>query len=83
MKQTSLQIKGMTCTTCAGTVEEALSKRPGVSRAVVNFAAEKATVEYDPSVITENDLILAVEDAGYGVVTSEVIFEITGMTCVT
>ena len=83
MKQTSLQIKGMTCTTCAGTVEEALSKRPGVSRAVVNFAAEKATVEYDPSVITENDLILAVEDAGYGVVTSEVIFEITGMTCIT
>jgi len=43
-KQTTLQITEMTCTTCADSVEKALSGVPGVSKASVNFAAEKATV---------------------------------------
>jgi Cu+-exporting ATPase len=82
-KETSLRITGMTCATCAGAVEKALSGRHGVSRAAVNFAAEKATVEYDPSVAEEKDLVKAIEDAGYGVVAGEAVFDIVGMTCAT
>jgi len=82
-KQTSLQITGMTCATCAGTVERKLSQLRGVSKAAVNLASEKATVEYDPSQATEKDLVQAVEDAGYGVAISEVVFDVTGMTCAT
>ena len=82
-KETSLRITGMTCATCAGAVERALSGSHGVSRAVVNFAAEKATVEYDPSMAGEKDLVRVVEDAGYGVVASEAVFDIAGMTCAT
>jgi Cu+-exporting ATPase len=82
-KQTSLQITGMTCATCAGTVEKKLSQLRGVSKASVNLASEKATVEYDPSQATDKDLVRAVEDAGYGVAISEVVFDVTGMTCAT
>jgi Cu+-exporting ATPase len=82
-KQTSLQITGMTCATCAGTVEKKLSELRGVSKAGVNLASEKATVEYDSSLTTEKDLVKAVEDAGYGVAISEVVFDVTGMTCAT
>jgi Cu+-exporting ATPase len=82
-KQTSLQITGMTCATCAGTVEKKLSELRGVSKAGVNLASEKATVEYDSSLTTEKDLVRAVEDAGYGVAISEVVFNVTGMTCAT
>jgi Cu+-exporting ATPase len=82
-KQTSLQLTGMTCTTCAGSVEKALSGSKGVYRVAVNFAAEKATVEYDPSVTTEKDLARTIQEAGYGVATSEVALDIIGMTCAT
>jgi Cu+-exporting ATPase len=82
-RQTTLHITQMTCTTCAGSVEKALSGVPGVSKASVNFAAEKATVEYDPSVTSEAALTKAVESAGYGVATSEVTLGLVGMSCVT
>jgi Cu+-exporting ATPase len=82
-KQTSLQITGMTCATCAGTVEKKLSHLRGVSKAAVNLASEKATVEYDPSQASERDLVQAVEEAGYGVAFGEVVFDVTGMTCAT
>jgi Cu+-exporting ATPase len=82
-KQTTLDITGMTCSTCAITVEKALSEVPGVARANVNFAAERATVEYDPSVTSEEALITTVADTGYGVATSEVTLGLIGMTCTT
>jgi len=83
VRQTRLRITGMTCATCAGAVEGALKARHGVSRATVNLAAEKATVEYDPAVVGEKDLLRAIEDAGYGVAINEAVFDITGMTCAT
>lgn len=82
-RRISLQITGMTCATCAGAVEQSLSQLPGVSRAQVNLASEKATVEYAPSQVTAKDLIQAVEDAGYSVAIGEAVFDITGMTCAT
>ena len=82
IKQTTLQVTGMSCATCAGTVEKSLSEVPGVVRASVNLATEKATVEYDPSLTSEKALVDAVTNAGYGVATSEVTPGLIGMTCV-
>ena len=60
-------VTGMTCANCAMTVERALGKKvPGVVAAAVNFAAERATVTYLPSMATAEDLALAVEKAGFG-----------------
>ena len=60
-----LPITGMTCASCAGRVERALRKVPGVQVATVNLANERAHVEVsgqiDPAV-----LLAAVDKAGYG-----------------
>ena len=64
-----LPITGMTCANCARTVERRLNKKvPGVVHAVVNFATERASVEYIPGVASVAAMIAAIEDAGYGVV---------------
>jgi len=81
-KQTTFSLTGMTCATCASTVEKALTTVPGVSKVNVNFAAEKAMVEYDPSVASETALVEAIENAGYGVSTGEVTLGLIGMSCV-
>jgi Cu+-exporting ATPase len=58
----------MTCASCSNFVERALARTPGVQRAVVNLATEKATVEFIPTQLTRADLAAAVEAAGYTVV---------------
>ncbi len=64
-----LPITGMTCANCVATVERALRRKvPGVVSAAVNLATERATVEYLPDRASEDDLVRAVEAAGYGVV---------------
>jgi len=59
-----LPITGMTCASCANRIERKLNKLDGVS-ATVNYATEKATVDYDPGVAKPDDLLGAVEAAGY------------------
>ena len=61
-----LSISGMTCASCAGRVEKALLAVPGVVRAEVNLATEKASVEGIAGVLRPADLITAVSSAGYG-----------------
>lgn len=61
----TLTIGGMTCASCVATVEKALSRVRGVRSAVVNFAVEKAIVEYDPKMASVADLEKAVIEAGY------------------
>ncbi|MBS4022795.1 MAG: copper-translocating P-type ATPase [Dethiobacter sp.] len=85
-KKSTLLITGMTCTTCSQTVEKALQKANGVKSANVNFAVEKAFVEYDPAAISEEGLIKVVENAGYkGKISDEdsrtITLKISGMTC--
>jgi len=64
-----LPITGMTCANCAATVERTLNRKvPGVVQANVNFATERATVEYIPGVASVAAMIRAIEEAGYGVV---------------
>jgi Cu+-exporting ATPase len=56
----------MSCAACARNIEQKLSTTPGVSRAGVNFATGRATVEYDPDSTTVRQLIEAVQEVGYG-----------------
>lgn len=80
-KETSFQITGMTCAACSNRVEKGLSKMVGVEQANVNLALEKATVVYDSSLVTLEDLYQKVEKLGYGVVLAMEELSITGMTC--
>jgi len=66
-KTETLDIEGMTCASCAAFVEKSLSRTPGVQRALVNYATEKATVDYLPGQASPATLRQAVLDAGYGV----------------
>jgi P-type Cu+ transporter len=63
-----LPITGMTCAMCEKNVTRALKKPDGVLDVLVNLSTEKATVTYLPGVVRRNDLIQAVERAGYGVI---------------
>ncbi len=66
-REISLKLTGMTCASCATKIEKALKSVNGVRRASVNFATEKATVEYAPDIVTLVDLRKTVRDVGYGV----------------
>ncbi|KAG0451593.1 hypothetical protein HPP92_015687 [Vanilla planifolia] len=59
------RIGGMTCAACVNSVEGVLRKVPGVKRAVVALATSLAEVEYDPSIISKDEIVVAVEDAGF------------------
>jgi P-type Cu+ transporter len=61
----TLAIEGMTCASCVRRVERALSRTPGVTEASVNLATEQASVNYQPGVARIEDLLAAVEKAGY------------------
>jgi P-type Cu+ transporter len=63
--QARLTIEGMTCAGCAARVEKGLNKLEGVD-AAVNLATEEAAVRYDDRRVAIDDLIAAVEAAGYG-----------------
>ncbi len=64
---TTLDIEGMTCASCASFIEKSLTRTPGVQRAMVNFATEKATIDYLPTQATPTTLKEAVVNAGFGV----------------
>ena len=59
-----LALEGMTCASCATRIEKRLNKLDSVS-ATVNFATEQAAVSFDPRQVSLEDLIAAVEAAGY------------------
>ena len=62
-----LVVTGMTCAACAARIEKKLNRLDGVT-ASVNYATEKASVEFDPSALGPDELIAAVEAVGYGAV---------------
>lgn len=62
---TELAIEDMTCASCVGRVEKALTKIPGVLEANVNLATERARVRHLAGVVSAAELEAAVEQAGY------------------
>jgi Cu+-exporting ATPase len=65
MAKANFEIVGMHCATCALKITKSLKKVEGVSDASVNYALEKASVDYDDSRVGERQLVKAVENAGY------------------
>ena len=81
INQITLAVDGMTCASCVSHVEKALEEVPGVTRAMVNLATEKAVVQFDTERVTPSLLAEAVDDAGYAVGVDKVTLNVGGMTC--
>jgi Cu+-exporting ATPase len=80
-KRVDLPIEGMSCASCVARVEESLQHTPGVATAQVNFAAERASVTFDPAQLDVRALMKVVEGAGYNVPTEKVTIPVAGMSC--
>ncbi|MEP6678556.1 MAG: heavy metal-associated domain-containing protein [Betaproteobacteria bacterium] len=65
METVNLNVDGMTCGGCVASVTRVLKATPGVSDAVVELAAKRATVTFDPAQTSVPALKAAVGDAGY------------------
>ena len=63
MSKLDLEIEGMSCGHCVAAVSEALRELPGVTVEAVGIGS--AAVSYEPDRVSLDDILLAVEDAGY------------------
>ncbi|QED28122.1 copper-translocating P-type ATPase [Microvenator marinus] len=79
-KTETLRIDGMTCASCVGQVEKALSKVEGVDSVVVNLATERADITMSSSVDRQT-LIKTIQAAGYSVPAATIDLSVEGMTC--
>ncbi|EHR78739.1 copper-exporting P-type ATPase A [Thermococcus litoralis DSM 5473] len=79
----NIKITGMSCASCAKTIEVALKELEGVKDVKVNLATETAYVKFDESKVSITQIIRAIESVGYGVVREkrDAIIKIGGMTC--
>jgi len=75
MTKEVFKIQGMTCASCARTIEKAVSSLAGVISAQVNFGAETLLVEFDEVKISPKDMAKATKDAGYQLLTLELLSE--------
>ena len=65
MKKVLLKIDGMTCSACSSGLEKYLNKQDGIKEAVVNLVMNNASIEYDDTKLTLNQLEKFVEKAGF------------------
>lgn len=79
-KHVVLPITGMTCANCVASVERNIKKEKGINTAIVNLSSERATVDYDPTLVKLPMILQRVERAGYGVATGEADLYIQGMS---
>src|SRR3990170_1578456 len=76
-----LAIKGMSCAACAARIEKGLAAVAGVRQAAVNFAAERATVTFDPTVTDSERLIETIKGLGYEAPVERLTLPVRGMSC--
>ena len=65
MEDLNLKLKGMSCASCANSIEKAILGVPGVVEGNVNFSSDRASVRYDPKQTNINIITKAVVDIGY------------------
>ncbi|WP_026908771.1 heavy metal translocating P-type ATPase [Paucisalibacillus globulus] len=65
MEKVEFDVYGMTCAACSTRIEKVLNKQEGVKHATVNLATESASIEYNPGLIEELDLIGRIQKLGY------------------
>ncbi|WP_049924363.1 heavy metal translocating P-type ATPase [Halopiger djelfimassiliensis] len=78
-----LEITGMSCATCSGTVEDAVADLEGVESASANYATDEGTVAYDPDSVSLAEIYAAIDEAGYGAVSETETITVMGMSCAT
>ena len=71
-KKAVIPVKGMTCVNCAAAIQKDISKLAGVKSANVNYANEKAVVEFDPAAVGLDRFISSIKELGYQAVTEKV-----------
>jgi Cu+-exporting ATPase len=76
-----IPVVGMSCASCASTIQRGLASLKGVESANVNFATSKATVLYQPQLAKPEDFISSVKKSGYEVGTASLELPIQGMEC--
>lgn len=87
IRKESFKVSGMTCAACAARIEKIINKLPGIEKANVNFAVEKATVEFDDISVDSDEISEAVKKLGFGIekeveqVNSRIELKISGMSC--
>ena len=65
MDNLTLKLRGMSCASCASSVEQAIKSVPGVIECSVNFGMEQATIKYDSKQTNLATIQSAVDAAGY------------------
>ncbi len=87
IKKKTIKISGMSCAACAARIERGLAKLEGIKNANVNFAMERASVEFDEKLVSDEMLEENIKKLGYDIVKEEnsinnkVELRVTGMTC--
>lgn len=65
LEQLRFSISGMSCSACAASIEKRLSGLPGINEVNVNLVGDFAQVSFDANRVTEQDVFLEVEKAGF------------------
>ena len=89
VEKCQLHVKGMTCGSCVAAIEKHVQKLPGCHKILVSLLAARAEIQYDPSLISPNEIAASVTELGFpasvlqqsGAGESVVDLEISGMTC--
>lgn len=84
METKSYPIEGMTCASCASTVEKTAGKMTGVIEASVNLASEKLNIKVEEGAFDPEELQRQIDASGYTVVMPQYVtktFDVEGMTC--
>lgn len=83
MVERTFKIIGMSCASCAASIEKELSKQVGVNQANVNLATEKLTISYNEKQINKTKIVKIINDLGFQVEDSIVTndFNVVGMSC--
>ena len=72
MQTEQIKVSGMTCGGCSSSVTKALKAINGVDDVIVSLATGQATVQYDETLTSPEQLKFAVKEAGYGIGSSSV-----------
>ena len=76
-----LPIAGLTCSTCATTIESSLDLIPGIEQVHVNYALGRAHVTYDPQRVAVDQMVAAIKRAGYTVGADEMQIHVSNLHC--
>lgn len=89
LEKLQLHVKGMTCASCVAAIEKHVYRLRGCHKILVSLIAARAEIQYDPSLITANEIAESITDLGFPAAiikqnsagVAEVNLEISGMTC--